>query len=888
MAGRKSPYRILSRQAATRFAAVFLIIGGVSAGLFWLAWHFANHSLAMEQARNNTAAIRYKLDGRIAEWQRAGESLATEITFHRMLDEAGDERWIKLRAFMTALGESFGFDSLAIVDRRGDLVFSLGQEAGPPSALTGAMRESRWFINREQRRLYRVVRAPLWLGLDGGRGELILLKCLDNPQIARLASPGIRLHLAIDDEIYASSGVDTAPGGRVDVVPRGIQPRAGGKLIGDLELGDPASRLRIEHILPQAVSPMQFALAGVALTATLALALYLVFGDWLRNTVRRTEALSRAATLFAGRHRIDREIGAVLDEAAGQHDEVDVLRTSLHALMQASQERDEESRAYLRTLDILEEAVVEADQQGRLLRHSPAWTKLMGADCASRNLFDCFDPEDGEELREQIALLFSGAKDQVTARLRSSSPRRDGTWMECRFVPSDQPVTRIQGVLRDVTQTYLQEKHVTHMALHDGLTGLPNRLLLEDRIKVAVRRAQRDGARVGIGFIDLDHFKHINDELGHKVGDLLLIAFSDHLRNTLRTGDTLARWGGDEFVVLLPDMPSLGEIRLVADKLAKASRKPVEIKDLTLPVTFSMGFAVYPEDGENVDALLSQADQAMFHAKSLGRNSVRFFSDMTRKGLGNLRIQNKLTTAIHDGLIETWFQPVVDANSHRVVGLEALARWHDEDLGWISPATFIPMAESLGLMGTLSGLVVSRTLTMGHRLMEAGHDLRLAVNISKRQLFLADFADHLLAEAAGAGVEPGRITLEITEGIAMSEADYAGDRLRALHGAGFRLAADDFGAGYGSLSPLHDMPVDELKIDMFLTRRARDPRGARPIRAIVAMARALRLTTVAKGVEDRETATLLTDMGVDSLQGYHFGRPMLAAEFEHWLDATNR
>jgi EAL domain-containing protein (putative c-di-GMP-specific phosphodiesterase class I) len=268
---------------------------------------------------------------------------------------------------------------------------------------------------------------------------------------------------------------------------------------------------------------------------------------------------------------------------------------------------------------------------------------------------------------------------------------------------------------------------------------------------------------------------------------------------------------------------------------------------------------------------------------------VQFYTDMTRKGLGkkDLYIQSRLAAAINNGAIQTWFQPLVDARTRRIIGLEALARWHDPELGWVSPTTFIPMAENLGLIAELGDQVMTGTLTMGRYLMDAGHDLMLAVNISKRQLFMSHCIDNLLRDAATAGVEPGRIMLEVTESVAMSEVDYAETRLRALHDAGFKLAVDDFGIGYSSLSQLHEMPVDELKIDISFTRRVRDPQGARLIQAIVGMAQALHFHVVAEGVEDAQTADLLEQMGIHSLQGYHFGKPMPAKDFEDWLKAQD-
>ena len=875
----------LSHQAGRRFIGVFLIIGSLSAALFSLTWYLANDALHRGQVGRNTAAIQARLEGRYAEWQREAEALAAQIAFNRMLESGGDERWDKLRAYLNALGEGFQFDTVAVTDSQGWVVFRRGAEAEELEFLSASDKPV-WYFSGRHKDLHRVLRTPVWLGLDGKHGTLFLLKAIDNRTLIDLAGPGIELTLSAGNVIYASTRGTSEIG---KLLSQDREPVASGQARSDLLLHQPNTRLHIVQKLPQAVSPAQFAAAGVGLTAVLGVALYGVFGGWLRRTLARVQALSHAADLFGKRHRLDAETDAALENAGGPYDEVGGLLLHLRELMQASQERDEESRAYLQTLELLEEAVVELDIHGNLLRASPAWDALMEPASGTRSLYPCFVPDDQEPLKRQLGALFRGEKNLISLRLRANAPQRSGAWLECRFVPVDKPVTRVRGVLRDITQTYLQEKHITQMALHDALTGLPNRILLEDRIKIALRMALRDHTRVGIGFIDLDHFKNINDALGHKAGDQLLVAFSNNLRAALRTGDTLARWGGDEFVVLLPDMPGLDDIRHVADKLSEASREPVRIVGHALPVTFSMGFTVFPDDGEDIDILLSQADRAMFHAKSQGRNMVQFFTDMTRKGLGkkDLYIQSRLAAAINNGAIQTWFQPLVDARTRRIIGLEALARWHDPELGWVSPATFIPMAENLGLIAELGDQVMTGTLTMGRYLMDAGHDLMLAVNISKRQLFMSHCIDNLLRDAATAGVEPGRIMLEVTESVAMSEVDYAETRLRALHDAGFKLAVDDFGIGYSSLSQLHEMPVDELKIDISFTRRVRDPQGARLIQAIVGMAQALHFQVVAEGVEDAQTADLLEQMGIHSLQGYHFGKPMPAKDFEDWLKAQD-
>lgn len=884
MAASIPPDDRLSRQVWRRFTRVFLIIGGLSAALFALAWHITNAALQREQAKHNIAAIQDKLSSRYEEWQRETEALATQIAIAHMLDRDEAYRWDKLRAYINALGEAARFDTLAVTDSGGKVLFIHGEEAEELAVL--APREHpEWYFSPVQQHLHRVLRTPIWLGLQGKQGTLHLYKAIDNRLLNELAGPGIDLLLSVDDVILNSSTGSGLIGQRA-YLNRQI---AGGDFVDqDLLLAPPNSRLHIRQKLPQALSSAQFALAGLFLTALLGIALGSVIGPWLTRTVARVQALSRAAERFSLSHRLDDEIVQALHQAEGTPDEISLLHRHLHDLMRSSVERDEETHAYLQTLHMLEEAVVELDASGHLLRASPAWNLLMGADGETRDLLSCFEVDDQDNLRNQLALLFNGEKDLITLRLRTGKPRGNASWLECRFVPVDHPVTRARGVLRDITQTYLQEKHITHMALHDALTGLPNRVLLEDRLKIALRLAVREQSRVGIGFIDLDHFKNINDALGHKAGDQLLIAFANNLRAGLRGGDTLARWGGDEFVVLLPDMPGLDEIRLVADKLSESSREPVQIEGHTLPVTFSMGFSVFPDDGGDVETLLSQADRAMFHAKSQGRNTVQFFADMRRKGLGkkDLYIQSRLATAINDGKIQAWFQPLVDARTRRPIGLEALARWHDPELGWVSPATFIPMAENLGLIAELGDQVLSQTLTLARALLDAGHDLQCAVNISRRQLFLANCVERLLRDAQTAAIPASRIVLEITESVAMSDVDYAEARLRALHEAGFKLAVDDFGVGYSSLSQLHEMPVDELKIDLSFIQRAREAQGARLIQAISGMANALHLTLVAEGVEDAETADILEDLGIHAFQGYHFGKPMPAEAFKDWLAST--
>jgi diguanylate cyclase (GGDEF)-like protein len=565
---------------------------------------------------------------------------------------------------------------------------------------------------------------------------------------------------------------------------------------------------------------------------------------------------------------------------------------ALHAALNKEKEWSAEQHSLVITLDLLEEAVLELNRKGRVISANSGWWRLIGSKpSANYQLLDSIHEEDRSAFELHLTGLMAGSKDEFRGRFRIRTNARTEQWMECRFVAEmdeDGQVRGARGVLRDITKSYMQERHITHMALHDALTNLPNRVLLEDRIKQAIQIATRSGDRVAICFIDLDHFKNINDTYGHKLGDALLLILSRVLKENLRDVDTLARWGGDEFVVLLPGLASADAVRLVAQKLVDVMRQSFELEDLEVSITFSMGIAVYPDDeGEgDIDSLLAQADRAMFYAKSQGRNNYQLFSDMSSKGLGKkeLYIQARLAQAIREKRIAVWFQPLLAAQAGpdgrpQLAGVEALARWHDPEFGWISPGSFIPMAENLGLIGELGDSVRQQALAHFRAWREVHPGLTLSINISKRQLFAPDFTKALLDDVERHGLAPSTVVLEVTESVALMDVEFAEDRLRQLAAAGFTLSIDDFGTGYASLSQLHELPIGELKIDISFVRRIHMPEGLRMAQAIINLAQALRLRTVAEGVEDEATAAILCKLGVDVLQGYYFARPCPADEF---------
>lgn len=550
--------------------------------------------------------------------------------------------------------------------------------------------------------------------------------------------------------------------------------------------------------------------------------------------------------------------------------------------------RQEETKrkVMIDTLNLLDEAIIDMDPNGNLLSASAAWAKLCGpTQSAARGhlgpLLQFIQSDDHGALLSALESLTAGERKLATVRFRMLRPGTEQVWVECRLLAIVGPggqVISLRGILRDVTAMYLQERRIRQLALHDALTQLPNRVLFEEHLQQGIARAQRNSSKVALGFIDLDHFKHINDTLGHKAGDTVLLTLSRRLSGALREVDVLSRWGGDEFVVLLGDAADETDFRHIAERLREAARESIDIDGIETKLTISIGFALYPDDAQDSETLMSLADHTMFHAKSVGRNNVQFFRDIQGVVLDkeNVLLQTRLSQAIQERQLQIFYQPVVDAQTGNILSLEALARWHDDQNGWVPPDVFIPMAEHLGLIHELGEQVFEHTLERLRAWRDAGHDIKGAVNISRAQLFAPNFVERLSNKVAEHGLRPQDLILEITESVALLDVSYESKRLNELALAGFELAIDDFGTGYSGLAQLHEMPVHTLKIDASFTSRLDSENGQRIIQAIVQMSQALRLNTVVEGVENSLDALYLLSLGVRQMQGKFFGDPMPA------------
>jgi diguanylate cyclase (GGDEF)-like protein len=433
------------------------------------------------------------------------------------------------------------------------------------------------------------------------------------------------------------------------------------------------------------------------------------------------------------------------------------------------------------------------------------------------------------------------------------------------------------------------------MAYHDVLTGLANRVQLEEHLTVALARARRHGGAGALLYIDLDFFKVVNDTLGHDAGDELLRQVAARLSSRIRAGDVLARHGGDEFMLLLADIGTDARraADIVAHDLLATLEEPFSLQGHEFEVAASIGAALFPRDAADATSLLKHADAALYEAKRGGRGGVRFHAPQHAPSAAQLTLTARLRRALTQGELELHYQPVFDVATHWPVAVEALVRWRHPDNGLIPPGEFIPAAEASGLIEPIGDWVINQVLTQATAWRELGLAPEIAFNVSPRQLAAPGFADRLLARIAGSPVPAGQLIVEITESTAMTDPQRTKPLLERLSQAGLRIAIDDFGADFSSLARLRDLPVDELKIDRaFLTNVPQDERSASIVTAVIQLAQALELAAVAEGVEHAEQLEFLALQGCDLVQGFHLGRPVppeeITALFRDAADAEYR
>jgi len=438
--------------------------------------------------------------------------------------------------------------------------------------------------------------------------------------------------------------------------------------------------------------------------------------------------------------------------------------------------------------------------------------------------------------------------------------------------------TGTYGVARDVTERKIAEETINFQAYHDLLTKLPNRALLRDRLSLAINQAKREDEHLAVMFLDLDRFKNINDSLGHMIGDELLQQVSMRLKECIRAGDTLARFGGDEFTLMLP---KLGEAREDASKLAnkinETLKQPFNIDGHELYVSTSIGIALYPQDGTNIDSLIKHADVAMYHVKGQGKNGYQFYSnEMNVPYIEKLSLDTGIHKALDNNEFNLVYQPQVNLRTGEIVGVEALLRWEHPEHGPISPAEFIPFAEESGLIVDIGMWVIKTACAELSRWRIAGlPDIRMSINISARQLMEESIVNSIFDILKDYDIPGQCLELEITENAIMDDMDSVIRKLKELSGQDITIAIDDFGTGYSSLSYLHKLPIQTLKIDRTFLKESRINKGDNTIiNTIVAMAKGLNLNVIAEGVESQSQLDYLREIECSEAQGFLFGKPL--------------
>lgn len=538
------------------------------------------------------------------------------------------------------------------------------------------------------------------------------------------------------------------------------------------------------------------------------------------------------------------------------------------------------------------------DEQGRYLGCNGAFEAFLGKPreaLVGRSVYDISPKKlaDRYHVADQALLDNPGTQTYEATVADADGNRRSVIFNKATFTRADGQLGGLVGVVLDISERKQMEEMVWREANYDALTGLPNRRLFGDRLREEAKKARRHHRGLALMYIDLDRFKEVNDTLGHRIGDLLLVEAAARIRAALRESDTVARQGGDEFLVVLPELTSPMAIGNLAHAIIDALRQPFRLEGQVAYVSASIGIALYPSDTTDLDTLLSYADQALYSAKERGRNGYCYFVPaFQEEAVARLELANDLRQALADGQLQLYYQPIVDLASGEVIKAEALLRWFHPRLGAVSPDRFIPLAEEIGLIGEIGDWVFHQAATAAQRwnarrTTGAGtpaRPIQVSINKSPRQ-FLASARDGSWIGFLRDNALPSEsVAVEITEGLLLDDRPEVVNTLLAFRDAGVEISLDDFGTGYSAMSYLKKFDIDYLKIDRsFIRDMATDPVDRAIVEAIVVMAHKLAIRVIAEGVETTEQRDLLLAAGCDYGQGYLFARPMPAAEFEAYL-----
>ena len=587
---------------------------------------------------------------------------------------------------------------------------------------------------------------------------------------------------------------------------------------------------------------------------------------------------------------------ALLRSEAGQ------IRGLLLCGEDVTERREQEGRLHLmrRMLESIDEGVVAFDQRGRVIWSNPSCERITGY--CEKQL--CGKP---------IGMLYPTSQGVMALKGATEALKQNGYWrgeMPARTsqghsYPQKLSLAQVRSgegglqeqsgytvaVFSDITEEKKREEHINYLANHDTLTRLPNRAAFSSALDASIERAKRKpGTKVAVMFIDLDHFKKVNDTLGHAIGDKLLIEVAERLKDSLRHGDFISRLGGDEFTVIIENLKTAKDAETSAKKiLENLSRNYASLGEHEIRVTPSIGICLYPDDAMDTQSLIKRSDQAMYQAKNHGRGTLRFFSpEINAQDIEHLMLENRLRKALESRSIQLFYQPKVEFRTGKLKGFEALARWMDPVNGYMSPEVFIPIAEETGLIMELGQWALREACTQLALWQMNGHsDLEMAVNLSPLQFRDGDLISELSVIIEETGINPACLQLELTETALTHDNEGTKRILGQLKGLGVSLAIDDFGTGHSSLARLKDMPVDVLKIDKsFVDGVPGDQSSEAICKAVVGLGRSMGMKIVAEGVETEKQAEFLAAAGADQAQGYLYSKPMSHADMELLLNKT--
>ena len=623
------------------------------------------------------------------------------------------------------------------------------------------------------------------------------------------------------------------------------------------------------------------------------------------ESIRRARAVAPHVPLVVLTAMDDESLAAQAFQAGvqdylikGQIDARGLLRALRYAVERKNMQEElfQEKELAQITLNSIGDAVICTDISGNITFLNLVAVRMTGwsrEEAAGRPMPEVFRVQNATSRKTILNPMKMAVAQNHTVHLPSNSIliQRDGSEIpiEDSVAPIHDRTGQATGVViifRDVSSSQTMAAQMAHSAHHDFLTGLPNRMLLNDRVGHAIAAARRSMKKVAVLFLDLDGFKHINDSLGHSIGDRLLQSIAKRLVDSVRGTDTVSRQGGDEFVVLLSEVDGLENAETTVRRLLQVASEPHAIDQHDLHVTSCIGVSIFPDDGLDAETLIKNADTAMYQAKENGRQSYQFFRPaMNVRAVERQSIEGSLRRALERQEFALHYQPKIDLRTGEISGAEALIRWTHPTRGSVSPGQFIPVAEDCGLILPIGNWVLREACQQARTWLDAGLALgRIAVNISAIEFRNESFLEGVFAILKDTGLDPTSLELELTESVLMKRPDATSSVLQALRAKGVRVAVDDFGTGYSSLSYLQKFSIDALKIDQSFVRRITTaPAETTIVTAVISMARSLKLRVVAEGVESLRELEFLQAHHCDEAQGYYFGRPVPAGQFAKLL-----